>query len=80
MRNIAHIYGLNIVVCCLKIAGTVVGWGYDKEGNLTEELTMLNMPIVSKEVCVRSLPEFYPTFATNDTYCAGFLNGKRNRI
>ncbi|KAK9751280.1 Serine protease gd N-terminus [Popillia japonica] len=55
--------------------GTVVGWGYDKEGNLTEELTMLNMPIVSKEVCVRSLPEFYPTFATNDTYCAGFLNG-----
>ncbi|KAI4455191.1 modular serine protease [Holotrichia oblita] len=55
--------------------GTVVGWGYDEDGKLTEELTMLNMPIVSKQVCIYSLPDFYPRFTTNDTYCAGFING-----
>ncbi|KAI4455097.1 modular serine protease [Holotrichia oblita] len=55
--------------------GTVVGWGYDEHGKLSEELTMLNMPIVSKDVCIYSLVEFYPKFTTADTYCAGFING-----
>ncbi|KAK9751328.1 Trypsin [Popillia japonica] len=55
--------------------GTVVGWGYDETGKLTDELTMLNMPVVSKEVCIYSLPDFYPRFTTIETYCAGFTNG-----
>ncbi|KAK9751282.1 Trypsin [Popillia japonica] len=55
--------------------GTVVGWGYDEDGKLTEELTKLEMPVVSKEVCIYSLLDFYSSFTTVDTYCAGFLNG-----
>lgn len=57
-----------------------MGWGYDETGKLTDELTMLNMPVVSKEVCIYSLPDFYPRFTTIETYCAGFTNGKMNEI
>lgn len=80
MSNIAHKQVLNPSVFCFKIAGTVVGWGYDEDGKLTEELTKLEMPVVSKEVCIYSLLDFYSSFTTVDTYCAGFLNGKNGRI
>lgn len=60
--------------------GTIVGWGYDENGRLREELTSLSIPIVSKEVCIYSLPDFYPRFTTLETYCAGFTNGKANII
>ncbi|KAI4455114.1 serine protease gd n-terminus [Holotrichia oblita] len=55
--------------------GTVVGWGFDENGKLTEELTMLNMPIVSKDSCIYSFPDFFSRFTTSETYCAGFTNG-----
>lgn len=60
-----------------KFAGTVVGWGYDEDGRLSEELKMLDMPIIPKEKCIYSLPEFYPRFTTLDSYCAGFINGNK---
>ncbi|KRT86291.1 Trypsin, partial [Oryctes borbonicus] len=55
--------------------GTVVGWGFDENGKLTEELTMLNMPIISKEACIYSFPDFFSRFTTSETFCAGFTNG-----
>lgn len=63
-----------------KIAGSVVGWGYDEHGELSEELTTLSMPVVSKDVCIYSLSDFYLKATTTDTYCAGFVNGKGNKI
>ncbi|KAI4455189.1 modular serine protease [Holotrichia oblita] len=56
-------------------SGAVVGWGYDETGRLSDELKMLNMPIIDKEKCIYSLPEFYSRFTNLDSYCAGFING-----
>lgn len=55
--------------------GTVVGWGFDETGKVTEALTQAKMPVVSKETCIYSFPEFYSKFTTQKTYCAGFRNG-----
>ncbi|GLH01712.1 Trypsin eta [Gryllus bimaculatus] len=53
----------------------VVGWGYDEFGELTEELRMASMPIVSEQTCLRSYPEFYSRFSNERTFCAGYKNG-----
>uniref|UniRef100_A0AAR5PRL4 Peptidase S1 domain-containing protein n=1 Tax=Dendroctonus ponderosae TaxID=77166 RepID=A0AAR5PRL4_DENPD len=55
--------------------GTVVGWGFDESGKITEQLTKANMPIVSQETCIYSFPDFYSRFTSNTTFCAGFKNG-----
>ncbi|XP_060532656.1 phenoloxidase-activating factor 1-like [Cylas formicarius] len=55
--------------------GTVVGWGYDEKGKVSEELTKAHMPIVSQLTCVYSLPDFYSRFTSVYTFCAGFKNG-----
>lgn len=55
--------------------GTVVGWGFDETGKVTEELTKAMMPIVSQETCIYSFPDFYSRFTSNRTFCAGFKNG-----
>ncbi|CAG9831444.1 unnamed protein product [Diabrotica balteata] len=55
--------------------GTVVGWGFDESGRVTEQLTKAHMPVVSQETCIYSFPEFYSRFTSDHTYCAGFNNG-----
>ncbi|KAJ3653082.1 hypothetical protein Zmor_018999 [Zophobas morio] len=55
--------------------GTVVGWGFDENGRVTEQLTKAKMPVVSQETCIYSFPDFYSRFTSNTTYCAGFKNG-----
>lgn len=55
--------------------GTVVGWGFDHTGKVTEELTQAKMPVVSKETCIYSFPDFFSRFTTSKTFCAGFRNG-----
>jgi hypothetical protein len=57
-------------------SGTVVGWGFDENGHVTEILTKAKMPIVSQETCIYSFPDFYSRFTSSKTYCAGFKNGK----
>nr|XP_023012927.1 uncharacterized protein LOC111502961 [Leptinotarsa decemlineata] len=56
-------------------AGTVVGWGYDESGKVTEQLTKAQMPIVTQETCIYSFPDFYSRFTSDHTFCAGFNNG-----
>ncbi|CAH1118358.1 unnamed protein product [Phaedon cochleariae] len=56
--------------------GTVVGWGFDENGKVTEQLTKAHMPVVSQETCIYSFPDFYSRFTSDHTYCAGFKNGK----
>ncbi|PNF27882.1 hypothetical protein B7P43_G08304 [Cryptotermes secundus] len=55
--------------------GIVTGWGYDENGQITEELKMAKMPVVSQQVCLWSNRDFYPHFTSDMTYCAGFRNG-----
>lgn len=58
------------------IAGTVVGWGFDETGKVTEQLTKAHMPVVSQETCIYSFPDFYSRFTSSNTFCAGYINGK----
>lgn len=55
--------------------GIVAGWGYDETGQVTEDLKMASMPIVSQQTCLWSNSDFYPHFTSNMTFCAGFRNG-----
>ncbi|KAF2882841.1 hypothetical protein ILUMI_23353 [Ignelater luminosus] len=55
--------------------GTVVGWGFDETGVVTDQLMLAKMPVVSRETCLFSFPEFYAKFPPGSTYCAGFRNG-----
>nr|CAD7414853.1 unnamed protein product [Timema poppensis] len=54
---------------------SVIGWGYDEFGQVTEELMMATMPIVSQQTCLWSYPQFFSHFTSNKTYCAGFREG-----
>lgn len=60
--------------------GTIAGWGFNENGKLTEHLTKTKMPVVSKETCIYSYPEFFSRFTTEKTYCAGYRNGKLRSI
>jgi len=53
----------------------VVGWGVDERDEPTEMLMMVQMPVVSQEVCIWSDPTYYSTFTSNGTFCAGYRNG-----
>lgn len=54
----------------------VVGWGYDENNQVTEELKMARMPVVSYVTCLKSYPQFFSQFtAENKTFCAGFRQG-----
>lgn len=55
--------------------GTVVGWGYDHTGRVTEHLTKARMPVIEHLQCVWSYPDFFSKFVSNRTFCAGFRNG-----
>ncbi|GBP45824.1 Serine protease gd [Eumeta japonica] len=55
--------------------GSVVGWGFDDKGVATEELTLVEMPVVDQETCIRSYSEFFARFTSDSTYCAGYRDG-----
>ncbi|KAJ8712862.1 hypothetical protein PYW08_008166 [Mythimna loreyi] len=58
--------------------GSVVGWGFDETGVATEELSLVEMPVVSQETCIRSYSEFFVRFTSDYTYCAGYRDGYLN--
>ncbi|KAF2882846.1 hypothetical protein ILUMI_23358 [Ignelater luminosus] len=55
--------------------GTVVGWGFDQTGTVTENLMQAKMPVVSTETCIFSNRDFFSRFTSTKTFCAGFRNG-----
>ncbi|KAJ8712867.1 hypothetical protein PYW08_008171 [Mythimna loreyi] len=58
-----------------KTAVIVVSWGFDETGQPAEELTLVEMPVVSQETCIRSYSELFERFISDYTYCAGNRNG-----
>lgn len=55
----------------------VAGWGLTEEfGHAAEELQAVRMPYVEEDACIKSLPETFTTYITNDKICAGYNNGK----
>lgn len=69
----------NISIPKYLIFDQVAGWGItDLNRNVDNNiLQKAQFPVHSFEVCVRSKPDFFATFLTkNNTFCAGFTNGK----
>lgn len=60
--------------------GTVVGWGFNENGQLTTSLMQTKLPIVSSIKCVYSNPDFFSRFTFDKSYCAGFRNGKYSKL
>lgn len=52
-----------------------MGWGFDEDGHVTEELTLVKMPVVKQTTCIWSFREFYTHFTSEKSYCAGYENG-----
>lgn len=55
--------------------GTVVGWGFDQNRELSIDLMQAQMPVVSTVTCIYSNREFFSQFTSEKTFCAGFRNG-----
>ncbi|XP_066153841.1 limulus clotting factor C-like isoform X2 [Euwallacea fornicatus] len=55
--------------------GTVVGWGYNEHGQLSQNLMKAEMPIVSTSNCLFSNRDFFSIFLSDKNFCAGFKNG-----
>lgn len=56
--------------------GVVVGWGFNEHDTLSRVLNQATMPVVSATVCLASNRNFFGLFLSEETYCAGFRNGK----
>lgn len=56
--------------------GIVVGWGLNEQDVQGVILSQAHMPVVSLTTCLASNRNFFGTFLTDKTYCAGFRNGE----
>ena len=55
--------------------GRLAGWGKDEYGSFPQHLQHATMPVVSQIACLRSYPEFFSKFSTDNDFCAGYRNG-----
>lgn len=60
-----------------KQLGTVIGWGFTEEGQISHTLRQTVMPVVSLTTCLNSNRDVFGKFLSNDNFCAGFKNGIR---
>ncbi|XP_058463979.1 clotting factor G beta subunit-like [Malaya genurostris] len=76
-------YGKFVQPACLptfslihdKTAGTIVGWGYTEQNTVSNVLKAANLPIVTKDACIRSNPGAFANSVTDNMFCAGHRNG-----
>ncbi|CAG7634500.1 unnamed protein product, partial [Allacma fusca] len=56
----------------------LVGWGKDATGNLTDNLHVTGLPVVSPRACLENVQESLAMQlqTRSTTYCAGFTNGQ----
>lgn len=55
--------------------GVAVGWGYTENDMLSDALKFVELPIVPTLTCLISDRHFFGTFLTENSFCAGYLNG-----
>ncbi|XP_046385985.1 uncharacterized protein LOC124155871 [Ischnura elegans] len=52
--------------------GVVVGWGFDRHGNVSEELTTSRMPLLTMRTCSSRYPKLLNYALSDRIYCAGY--------
>lgn len=55
--------------------GTVVGWGFDENRQISNNLRQAAMPVVSTDRCIFSNRDLFSQFLFDKNYCAGYRNG-----
>jgi hypothetical protein len=55
--------------------GSIPGWGYSENGLISDELTYIDMPVVTHETCIWSNRDFFSKITSDKSFCAGFRNG-----
>ncbi|XP_058838442.1 venom protease-like [Topomyia yanbarensis] len=65
-ENIEHYEGKN---------GTIVGWGFEQAGKLSEKLKTAQVPVISYLQCLKSDRDFFSRNLNSGMFCAGLLNG-----
>ncbi|XP_058834733.1 clotting factor G beta subunit-like [Topomyia yanbarensis] len=76
-------YGKYVQPACLptfslvrdNLVGTIVGWDYTENNTVSDVLKAANVPIVTKDVCIRSNLEAFARSVTDEMFCAGYRNG-----
>ncbi|XP_058833353.1 clotting factor G beta subunit-like [Topomyia yanbarensis] len=76
-------YGKFVQPACLptfslirdNLVGTIVGWGFTEHDSISNVLRAANVPIVTKDVCIRSNLEAFARSVTDEMFCAGYRNG-----
>ncbi|XP_070496737.1 clotting factor C-like isoform X2 [Chironomus tepperi] len=57
--------------------GLVAGYGYtETDGNPSDRLKKISLPIVDIRTCKSEAPENYKPFVTSDKFCAGYTDGR----
>lgn len=55
--------------------GSVMGWGYTEEDDVSDVLKEATMPVISLPQCLQSNRDFFGAFLTDSNFCAGYQNG-----
>uniref|UniRef100_U5EDK9 Putative trypsin n=1 Tax=Corethrella appendiculata TaxID=1370023 RepID=U5EDK9_9DIPT len=55
--------------------GSVIGWGFDGNSEISATLKETKMPIVNTFTCIHSVPGVFGKLVNENNYCAGFRNG-----
>lgn len=55
--------------------GSVPGFGYNERGLVSEDLSYIQMPVVTHEKCIWSNRDFFSKITSDRSFCAGFRNG-----
>ncbi|XP_058465242.1 venom protease-like [Malaya genurostris] len=55
--------------------GTIVGWGFEKAGKLSDKLQSAQVPVIPYLQCLKSDRDFFAQNLYSGMFCAGLLNG-----
>jgi secreted trypsin-like serine protease len=58
-----------------KASAVAVGWGITETDETSSVLKAANLPIVGYDDCVKSNPDIFEVFLTENNICAGYRNG-----
>lgn len=57
--------------------GRVAGWGLTESGGKSsEELKVIDLPVIEVNQCKRDVPPEFRSFVTTDKFCAGYTDGQ----
>ncbi|XP_045779476.1 prothrombin-like isoform X2 [Maniola jurtina] len=57
-----------------RVVGTLAGWGYNNDDEISQTLQQVNLPMVSRATCIASNPSAFRVILVGNDFCAGYHN------